>query len=89
MLAVDARKSERFVQVCFVTNHVGGDVGTEDLFFGHAGFRRWADTVPLHQELIDRVTAAFVDMPCRPVLAGRSIHPSAGRISGTSDKMCQ
>lgn len=51
MLAVNTRKSQRFLQVCFVADHIRGQVGSEDVVFREAPFDRWADAVPLAELL--------------------------------------
>lgn len=64
-------------------------LGSEDLFIRQGGLGYRADAVPLGEELTNRVTPAFRDVACSPLFARCSVHPSAGRIGGTSDQMRQ
>jgi hypothetical protein len=51
VLAVNTSESQCFAQVCFVADQIRGQVGPVDLLLGQTEFGRWADAVPLGEEI--------------------------------------
>jgi len=87
VFALDAAQFQRFVQVRFVADGVGGQVGPGDPGLRQAVLDGWPDSFPLRYECLDRTVPPFLHVLMRPLMASCGVHSGGGDVGGTADEV--